>query len=258
MSIPSNGITAEVIRESMAPYLLSLDLLHATFAAIPAPPPDATPAWRRARVTRLTAEIVAPMPANADQARISAQVLIFRELADTSAKAAQAPGQTADQMCRLARTANGLMRTAIELRRSLARLQQKPAPFFGTIDDQEVDIAAVDARWGNHAAQPPGQPPAQPIEPPSASPPKQPPRDTTPPPAQPDPAPATPTPPNPETHTAPSPHTQPAQPPHPDHVDGTPEWTRIKLDEGPGWSREVLRHRSSNTGGNGTTPGSTT
>ncbi|HLB99371.1 MAG TPA: hypothetical protein VJK90_16980, partial [Acetobacteraceae bacterium] len=152
MSIPSNGITPEVIRESMAPYLLSLDLLHATFAAIPAPPPDATPAWRRARVTRLTAEIVAPMPANADQARISAQVLIFRELADTSAKAAQAPGQTADQMCRMARTANGLMRTAIELRRSLARLQQKPAPFFGTVDDHEVDLPAVDARWGNHAA----------------------------------------------------------------------------------------------------------
>jgi hypothetical protein len=162
MSIPSNGITPEVIRESMAPYLLSLDLLHATFAAIPAPPPDATPAWRRARVTRLTAEIVAPMPANADQARISAQVLIFRELADTSAKAAQAPGQTAEQMCRLARTANGLMRTAIELRRSLARLQQKPAPFFGTVDDHEVDLPAVDARWGNHAAQPPRQPPPNP------------------------------------------------------------------------------------------------
>src|SRR5580658_2837846 len=79
MSIPSNGITPEVIRGVMTPYLLSLDLLHATFATLPAPPPGATPAWRRARVTRLAAEIVAPMPANADQARISAQSLIFRE-----------------------------------------------------------------------------------------------------------------------------------------------------------------------------------
>ena len=91
MSIPSNGITPEVIRESMTPYLLSQDLLHATFAALPAPPPGATPAWRRARVTRLAAEIVAPMPANADQACISAQSLIFRELANTFAKASQAP-----------------------------------------------------------------------------------------------------------------------------------------------------------------------
>src|SRR5580693_3404456 len=109
MSIPSNGITPEVIRDSMTPYLLSLDLLHATFATLPAPPPGATPAWRRTRVTRLAAEIVAPMPANADQARISAQLLIFRELANTFAKASHAPGQTAEQMCRMARTANGLM-----------------------------------------------------------------------------------------------------------------------------------------------------
>ncbi len=250
MSIPSNGITPEVIRDVMRPYLLSLDLLHATFAAIPAPPPDATPAWRRARVTRLTAEIVAPMPANADQARISTQVLLFRELANTFARAAQAPGLPNDQMCRLGRTASGLMRTAIELGRSLARLQQKPAPFIGTVDDLEVDLAAVDAMWGNHAAQP--------IEPPPALPPRQPPRDATPPPVQLDPAPAIATPPNPETRTAPSPHPQPDQSPQPDHADGTPEWTRTKLDEGPGWSREVLRHRSSNTGGNGTTPGSPT
>jgi hypothetical protein len=61
MSTASDGITPEVIRGVMPPYHLSLDLLHATFAALPAPPPDATPAWRRARVTRLTAEIVAPI-----------------------------------------------------------------------------------------------------------------------------------------------------------------------------------------------------
>ena len=245
MSIPSNGITPEVIRGAMAPYLLSLDLLHATFAALPAPPPDATATWRRARVTRLAAEIVAPMPANADQARIAAQLLIARELADTFAKAARAPDLTSEQMCRLGRTASGLMRTAIELDRSLARHQQKPAPFFGTVDDHEVDLAEVDTMWGGR----PGQPPP-------ASPPGQPPSDTAPPPAQTDPSPEIPTPPNPETRTAPGPQPQPDLPLQPDHADGTPEWAITKLDEGPGWSREVLRHRSSNTGGNGTAPGS--
>ena len=227
----------------MAPYLLSTDLLHATFATLPAPPPGATPAWRRARVTRLAAEIVAPMPANADQARISAQLLIFRELSDTFATASQAPGQTGDQMCRLARTASGLMRTAIELRRTLARLQQKPAPFFGTVDDHEVDLAEVDAMWGNHAAQP--------AEPPPAAPPPHPPRDATPPPAQPDP-----TPPIPDPQPAPPPQleAQPAQSPDPTTSDQPPappstrpagaHWMIEHLDQGPGYTREVLRRRT--------------
>jgi outer membrane biosynthesis protein TonB len=177
------------------------------------------------------------MPANADQARIAAQLLIFRELSDTFAKAAQAAGLPFEHMCRLGRTASGLARTAIELDRSLARHQQNPAPIFGTVDDHGVDLAAVDAMWGGH--------PGQLAEPPPASPPRQPPRDATPPPTEPDPAPTNPSPPTPETRTAPSPHPQPDQPPQPDHAGGAREWTITKLDEGPGWSREGLRHRSS-------------
>jgi len=244
MSIPSNGITPEVIRDSMAPYLLSPDLLHATFAALPAPPPDATPAWRRARVTRLAAEIVAPMPANAEQARISAEFLIFRELSDTFAKASQAPGQTGEQRCRLGRTASGLMRTAIELRRSLARLQQKPAPFFGTVEDHEVDLAAVDAMWGRH--------PGQLAEPPPASPPRQPPRGATPPLTQADPAPTIPDPqpaPPPQLHAqparSPDPTTQPGEPPAPPRTrPAGANWMFEQLDQGPGYTREVLRRRT--------------
>jgi hypothetical protein len=45
MAQPSNGITPEVIRDLMPPYELSPDLLQPTFAAIPRPPPDATPEW---------------------------------------------------------------------------------------------------------------------------------------------------------------------------------------------------------------------
>ena len=41
MSLPSNGITQDVIREMMPPYHLSPDLLEATLAALPPPPPDA-------------------------------------------------------------------------------------------------------------------------------------------------------------------------------------------------------------------------
>jgi hypothetical protein len=53
MSLPSGGMTQDVIREMMPPYHLSDGLLQVMFAALPPPPPDATAAWRHARITRL-------------------------------------------------------------------------------------------------------------------------------------------------------------------------------------------------------------
>src|ERR1700733_14966219 len=83
MPLSSNGITASVIRDIMPPYNLSNDLLEATFAALPAPPHDASSTWRQTRITRLIAEIAALMPADAAQARIATQILVVRQLADT-------------------------------------------------------------------------------------------------------------------------------------------------------------------------------
>src|SRR5271170_7065105 len=119
MSEPSNGITAEVIRGVMPPYQLSPDLLQATLAALPRPPQDATTTWRHAHIARLTQEISALMPANAAQARIAAQVLISRELADSLVTQAHAPGLEIPLLCRLARTAATVMQTAVMLERSL-------------------------------------------------------------------------------------------------------------------------------------------
>jgi hypothetical protein len=231
VSQPSNGITPEVIRGVMPPYELSPDLLQATFAAIPRPPPDATRAWRHAHIARLTQEISTLMPANAAQARIAAQILIYRELADTVAAQAHASVADLPLLCRLARTAATLGQTAAMLERSLTRHHQKPAPYFGTVLSDAVDIPALDATWhGTSDHQP------------------QPASDAAPPPAQP-------TPPSPEL-AAPQP--QPDRPPHspasPEPPAATPEWSRIKLDEGPGWSREVLRHRSNLQAENPTSP----
>src|ERR1700733_3600018 len=100
MSLPSNGITQEVIREMMPPYYLSPDLLEAMFAAMPPPPPDASATWRQARITRLMQEFSTLMPANAAQARVVSQILIMRGLADAIAARAFAPELTALQMCR--------------------------------------------------------------------------------------------------------------------------------------------------------------
>jgi len=242
MSQPSNGITPEVIRQVMPPYQLSPDLLQATLAAIPRPPPDATQAWRHARIARLTQEISALMPANAAQARIAAQVLIYRELGDTLATQAHASGTDLPLMWRLARTAATLTQTAMMLERSLTRHQQKPAPFFGTVLSDAVDIPALDATWHSapdhpqpasdaavrRAPDPPTSSPPVPLTPPSAA--------------------LMPTEPQPDR--APHPAAQPA----PDAAAG-PEWTRTLLDQGPGWTREVLRHRSSPAAGNGSVPG---
>ncbi len=240
MSQPSNGITPEVIRDLMPPYELSPDLLQATLAAIPRPPPDATPAWRRTHIARLTQEISTLMPANAAQARIAAQILIYRELADTLAAHAHASAADLPLMCRLARTADALVQTATSLGRSLTRYQQKPAPFFGTVLSDAVDIPALDATWHRTPDHQP-QPAADAAPPPMRRPP-----DPPNPPAQPTPPSAVVTPAEPEP--------QPDRPPHPDQQAAPKEWRRIKLDEGPGWSREVLRHRSSQEPESGSTP----
>ncbi len=149
MAIPSNGITPEVIRGVMPPYHLSRDLLAATIAALPAPPPDSTTAWRQARLTRLLQEIVALKPSDAAQARIAAQLLTTRGLVDAFTARALAPNLEINQMCRLGRTAAELIRSAIALDRALARHQQMPVPFYGTVIQDEVDIPALEAMWAS-------------------------------------------------------------------------------------------------------------
>ena len=181
--------------------------------------------------------------------RRASQILIYRELADTVATQAHASVTNPPLLCRLARTAATLGQTAAMLERSLIRYHQKPAPFFGTVLSDAVDIPAVDAMWCGNPGQPPPAPDAavrHPPDPPTPSPPAQP----TPPAAA-----LTPTEPQPQPDPPPDPAEDPApDAPAPDAAT-TSEWTRTPLDSGPGWSREVLRHRSSTPGGNGSIPG---
>jgi hypothetical protein len=148
MSLPTNGITPEVIREMMPPYQLSADLLAAMFASIPPPPPDATQAWRLERATRLVQEIAGLMPADAPQARIAASLVIVREATDDTFARVNTPGLTVEQICRLRRTGSTLTNSSAALERMLARHQQKPVPFFGTVLADGIDVAAVAAGWG--------------------------------------------------------------------------------------------------------------
>jgi hypothetical protein len=242
MSQPSNGITPEVIRESMLPYELSPDLLQATLAAIPKPPPDATRAWRHAHIARLTQEISALMPANAAQARIAAQILIYRELADTRPRRPTRPP-------RISRCCAASPAPRPRWCRSRRRWTD-PSPGASRIPPpssaQRYPTRSTSPHWTQPGTAPPTTNPSRP----RMRRPRQcgvrlihPTRQPTPPSAV-----LTPTEPQPQPDRPPCPPANPEQP------AATTEWTITKLDEGPGWSREVLRHRSSEEAENSSTP----
>ena len=146
MTLLTAGITKEVIRDIMPPYSLDPDLLAAAVTVLPLPP-DASASWRHARLTRLVREISVLMPADATQAKLAAQLVVFRETADDTLDRANAPGLTVEQVCRVRRAAADLTRTSATLERALSRRQQMPAAFFGTVLGDAVDIAALDVVW---------------------------------------------------------------------------------------------------------------
>ena len=121
MTLPTNGLTAEVFRQAMPPYQLSADLLTDMFTAIAAPPRDATMAWRQTRATRLVHEVSGLMPADAPQARIAAEIVIYKEAAENAVKRSDASGITVEQVCRLLRTAAALTISTAALERSMVR-----------------------------------------------------------------------------------------------------------------------------------------
>jgi hypothetical protein len=251
MTIPSNGITPEIIRGAMPPYHLSPDLLAATIAALPAPPPDTTTAWRQARLARLFQEIDDRKPANAAQARMAAQIITTRELADAFTARALTPNLEVNQMCRLGRTAAELLRSADRLDRTLARHQQMPVSFYGTVIQDEVDIPALETLWASGIPASPGTdaPASATAATPTGT------TATTPPPATPqptiapdlvDPQPTSPTPPQPQTHTeSPDPAEPATQPPAARRIrPAGPTSVYELLDQGPGYTREILRRRT--------------
>jgi hypothetical protein len=147
MTLLAAGITQTVIQEMMPPYSLDADLLAGAVTILPPPPPDASASWRQARLTRLVREISVLMPADAAQAKLAAQIVVYRETADDTLDRANVPGLTVEQVCRVRRAAADLTRTSTTLERALSRRQEQPAAFFGTVLADQVDIAALDAVW---------------------------------------------------------------------------------------------------------------
>ena len=67
MSHPSTGITLRTIQEAMPEYHIDTDLIGGVLTAMPPLPPDASAAWRRARLTRVIEEVAARVPMDAAQ-----------------------------------------------------------------------------------------------------------------------------------------------------------------------------------------------
>ena len=205
MTLPTNGITADVIREIMPPYRLDTDLIAAMFCAIPAPPPDASMAWRRRSGARPVHKVAGLLPASVSRARIAVEIVILHEGVEDTCARANAAGLAIEQVCRLRRTASALLGSAAALERSLVRHQQKPVPFFGTVLADGIDIAAIAAGWGGAGASTDG----------------------------------------PESAPAPAPTLVPATetqgPPDPRPDAGAASGVVTRLDQGLGWTLDVVR-----------------
>jgi hypothetical protein len=260
MSHASDGFAFRTVQEAMPEYRLSPDLLDGLLTSLPPPPADATTAWRHARLTRVLQELAALHPLDAAQARIAAQIVVAQFLADDTSERSCAPGLTVEQVCRLRRTARELMDAAGRLERTLARRQARVAPFWAPQLAEGFDIAALDAVWCQDAR----------VDRPGASPVQQPaiglrqggeevpdatlapvgetapvevvgPEPTA---DQPDAAP-------PGADAEPS----PAVPPMPALSGATSGSVVTRLDQGPGWTLEVVRPATSGQAATGATPG---
>src|ERR1700679_3097212 len=91
MSHPSTGITLRTIQEAMPEYHIDTDLIGGVLTAMP-PPPDASPAWRRARLARVIEEVAARVPMDAAQGHLAGQLVVVQFLADEMLGRITTPG----------------------------------------------------------------------------------------------------------------------------------------------------------------------
>ena len=147
MPDPSNGITFRTIQEAMPEYHLSQDLLHGVLTAMPPPPPDASPAWRKARLTRIIEEIAARVPMDPAQGHLAGQLVVVQFLADEMMERLMTPDLPLAERRLTARTTDELLRSVVRLERALERRQRRVMPFrdVGAVDG--FDLAALDGLW---------------------------------------------------------------------------------------------------------------
>ncbi len=114
---------------------------------MPPPPADASPAWRRARLTRIIEEVAARVPMDAAQGHLAGQLVVVQFLADDMVGRITAPGLPLAERRLVARTADDLLRSVVRLERALERRQARVMPFRDVGAVGGFDLAALDGVW---------------------------------------------------------------------------------------------------------------
>jgi hypothetical protein len=164
MADPSNGITFRTIQEAMPDYHIEADLIGGVLTAMPPPPADASPSWRRARLARVIEEVAARVPMDAAQGHLAGQLVVVQFLADDMLGRITAPGLALAERRLVSRTADDLLRSVVRLERALERRQMRVMPFRDVGAVGGFDLDALDGVWcrGTPAAADPVPPPAAP------------------------------------------------------------------------------------------------
>ncbi len=147
MPDPSNGITFRTIQEAMPDYHITQDLLDGVLTAMPPPPADASPSWRRARLTRIIEEIAARVPMDPAQGHLAGQLVVVQFLADDMMERLMTPGLPLAERRLTARTTDDLLRSVVRLERALERRQTRVMPFRDVGAVAGFDLDALDGVW---------------------------------------------------------------------------------------------------------------
>jgi hypothetical protein len=147
MADPSNGITFRTIQEAMPEYHIEADLLGGVLTAMPPPPPDASPSWRRARLARVIEEVAARVPMDAAQGHLAGQLVVVQFLADDMLGGLTTPGLPLAERRLASRTADDLLRSVVRLERALERRQTRVMPFRDVGAVGGFDLDALDGVW---------------------------------------------------------------------------------------------------------------
>jgi hypothetical protein len=116
--------------------------------AMPPPPPDASPAWRRARLARVIEEVAARVPMDAAQGHLAGQIVVVQFLADEMLGRVSAPGLALAEQRLVSRMADDLLCSVVRLERALERRQTRVMPFRDVAAVGGFDLDALDVAWG--------------------------------------------------------------------------------------------------------------
>jgi hypothetical protein len=155
MSPTEAEIAYRAAQHTVSGCQLGRPLLDSVLRALPSAPPDASVAWRYARIRRVIEEICAFGPLDPIEAMTAAHIVIARHVAaDISHRSLDGTLAT-PVAARMRRTADSLLRTARQMERMLVKQRARQPQGSQAPADVQFDLAELDAIWSGIAARRP-------------------------------------------------------------------------------------------------------